>query len=233
VKMLANAVQSAQAKVQTLIASVSQNKFWLRDIEQVLQKSKRQLRNGNQQAVLQTLRAIKRKSINKAKKPMVTKKIIQTADILIEKITDEFLSKQGKMVAFNECASELISLVKKLLKQGQGPGPGPGPGQGSFVTLGETDYFSKSRFQTKVIDVQVKKKVSSLKITAKGDAIVVDKITVHFKNGRKQDIFNMSLSENSSEVVQLKSSIAISSISVTAKSAIIWGTKAKVSIKGK
>jgi len=101
--------------------------------------------------------------------------------------------------------------------------------------IGKTDLFSKSKFETRTLNVELGLfPVRALKVFARDDSVQIQEVTIELEGGSRICLEGgVVISENDSTFFDIPAPARkIKSISVTANSAALFGTKARVEIQG-
>lgn len=146
-----------------------------------------------------------------------------------DKLRDRYLSHREKVDVIRDCGRVFQDALRRSesyrLEDRNYNGV-------AGIVLGETEHFSKSRYETRRIRVNALQSFGALRLKALDDGLTISELTIHFENGSRLQIQEISLYEKQSSIVRLRGLRRIKEIEVTAVSSVFWGTKAKLQVSG-
>ena len=222
--MMQSAINYAQISLDRMLTKLGLQAFNLKQVNEVLEKTRKQLQRGNEYATQNILKRINNKASNKKGPAGLKQQIAFLVDFTIGKVTDPYLSKSDKMFIYDDCTASLKKFVAKLLSK-------QGPPENKFKKVGETYHFSKHEIQKDIIQAagEFNKKASSIKVKALDDSVFIKAIRVVKADGSVQVFNDITLAENGNKVLTFPKG-KVSKIVIRAKSAKPWGTKGKLAV---
>lgn len=170
----------------------------IRQTISVMSKVVEDVKDNQISFALRRLARIKR-ALNAQNDHPKIKKAKETIDLFIEKLKDTQLSLRDKISIAKDCHELYLANITDFLNEQDG-----GENERSSI-LGITSNFSKSRYQTKVIQLSTQKRFHSIKLLALNDSVFLKRVVFHFSLGRSQSVFEVDLSKGESRSFQLRS----------------------------